>query len=78
MLRDVVAQGPSKSRRIKIVDGYCFPRAMLMLRGEAIKTGYFPEQANSNGVMGKSQRTGGKRVPVPSHKQPGTDADSPP
>ena len=35
MLRDVVAQGPSNSCRIKNVDGYFFPRAMLILRGRA-------------------------------------------
>ena len=35
MLRDVVAQGPSKSRRIKNVYDYFFPRAMLMLRETA-------------------------------------------
>ena len=35
--------------------------AMLMLRGEARKTGGFPEQANCNdGVKVMSQRTGGK------------------
>ena len=63
MLRDV-AQGPSKSRRIKNFYGYTVllycPRAMLMLRGKARKTGAFPEQANCNGVMVMSQRTGGK------------------
>ena len=46
IFRDVVAQGPSVSRRIKNVDGYFFPRAMLMLRETARKTGDFPEQAN--------------------------------
>ena len=55
-LRDVVAQGRSKSRRIKNVYGYFFPRAMLMLRETARKTGAFPEQANCNGVMIMSQR----------------------
>ena len=39
MLKDVVAQGPSKSRRIKIVDRYFVPRAMFMLSGKARKTG---------------------------------------
>ena len=36
MLRDmdVVSQGTSKSRRIKNVDGYFIPRAVLMLTGE--------------------------------------------
>ena len=37
LLRDVVAQGPSESRRIKNVDGFLFPRAMLMLRQTARK-----------------------------------------
>ena len=32
LLRDVVAQGPSKSRRKKNVNGLLFPRAMLMPR----------------------------------------------
>ena len=41
-LRDVVAQGPSKSRRIKNVDGYFFHKAMLMLRGTARKNRGFP------------------------------------
>ena len=44
ILRVVVDQGPSKSRRIKNVDGYLgyllfFSRALLMLRGTARKTG---------------------------------------
>ena len=39
MLRDVVAQGPSKSRRIKNVYGYFFPRAMLMRRERPAKQG---------------------------------------
>ena len=60
MLRDVVAQGPSKSRRIKNVDGYFFPRATLMLRQTARKTEAFREQANCNGVMVMPQRTGRK------------------
>ena len=51
LLRDVVAQGPSESRRMKNIDGYFFPRAMLMLRGTARKTVAFPELANCNGVM---------------------------
>ena len=32
------------------------PRAMLMLRETALKTGVFPEQANGNGVMVMSKR----------------------
>ena len=57
MLRDAVAQGLSKSRRIKNVYRYFFPRAtMLMLRGKARKTEAFPEQANCNGVMVMSQK----------------------
>ena len=60
MFRDVVAQGPLKSRRIKNVYGYFFPRAMLMLRETARKTGAFPEQANCNGVMVMSERKGDK------------------
>ena len=59
-LRDVVAQGPSKSRRIKNVYGYFFPRTTLMLRQTARKTGAFPEQANCNGVIVMSQRKVGK------------------
>ena len=57
MLRDVVAQGASKSRRTKNV---CFflPIAMLMLRETARKIEVFPEQANCNGFMVMSQRTG--------------------
>ena len=51
MFRDVVAQGPLKSRRIKNVYGYFFPRAMLMLRETARKIETFPEQANCNGIM---------------------------
>ena len=58
MFRDVVAQGPLKSRRIKNVYGYFFPRAMLMLRETARKTGAFPEQGNCDGVMVISQRKG--------------------
>ena len=56
MLRDVVAQGLSKSRRIKNVYGYFFPRAMPMLRETARETGTFPEQANCNGVMVMSDK----------------------
>ena len=41
MLRDVVAQEPSMSRRIKNVYGFCFPRAVLIIRGKARKTGAF-------------------------------------
>ena len=59
-LRDVVAQGPSKSHRIKNVYGYFFPRAMLILRGKACTTGAFLEQANCNGVTVISQRKCGK------------------
>ena len=55
-----VAEGLSKSRRIKNADGYFFLRAMLMLRGKARKTEAFPGQANCHGVMAMSQRTGGK------------------
>ena len=51
MLRDVVGQGASKSRRVYNVDGYFFPRAMLMLRETARKIETFPEQANCNGIM---------------------------
>ena len=50
MLRDVVAQGPSKSRHIENVDDYFFPRARLMLRGKARKSGAFPEQATAMGL----------------------------
>ena len=60
MLRDIVAQGPSKSPPMKNVDGYVFPRATLMLRMKARKSGAFPEQANCNGDVVMSQRTGGK------------------
>ena len=60
MLRDVVAQGPSKSGHIKNVDGYFFSRAMLVLKGTARKTGTFPEPANGNGAMVMPQRTGVK------------------
>ena len=60
MLRDVVAQGPPKSLRIKDVYGFFFPRAMPMLRETARKTGAFPEQANCNGVMVMSQGEGDK------------------
>ena len=60
MLRDFVAQGPSKSRRVKNVYGYFFPRAMLMLRKTARKIWTLPEQANCNGVMVTSQRKGDK------------------
>ena len=40
LLRDVVAQGPSKSRRIKNVFGYFFPRAMLMLVNGSLNRGF--------------------------------------
>ena len=46
MLRDVVAQGPCKSRLIKNVYSYFFPSEMLKLRETARKTGAFPEQEN--------------------------------
>ena len=55
MPKDVVAQGPSGSRRIKNSEGYFFPSAMLMLRGKARKTWSFPEQANCTGVMVMSE-----------------------
>ena len=51
MLRDVVAQGPSKSRRIKNVYGCFFPRASVILRQTVCKTEACPEQQNCNGVM---------------------------
>ena len=60
MLRDVFAQGPLKSHRIKNFDCFFFPRAMLILRGKARVTGAFPEQANCNGTMVMSQRKCGK------------------
>ena len=37
LIGNVVAQGPSKSRRKKNLYGYFFPRAMLMLRETARK-----------------------------------------
>ena len=43
MLRDVVAQGQSKSQRIKTVYGHFFPRAMLMRKETARRTGAIPE-----------------------------------
>ena len=49
----------------------------LTLRLTAGKRGAFPEHANCNGVMVISQKKM-QRMPVPSHKQLGTDADSPP
>ena len=59
MLRDVVAQVPSKSRRIKNVYDIFFQTAMSMLRYTVLKTEAFPEQANCNGVMvDMSQRKG--------------------
>ena len=60
MLRGIVAQRPSKYRRIQKVDGYVFPRAMLMLRGTVRNTGAFPEQENCNGV--KYLRSVGSRI----------------
>ena len=51
MLRDVVAQGLSKSRRIKNVYGYFFPRAMRMPRETAREKRAFPEQSNRTGAM---------------------------
>ena len=41
-----IAPGLSNSRRIKYVRVYFLPRAMLMLRGTARKTGAFPDLAN--------------------------------
>ena len=60
MHRDVVAQGPSKSRCMKNIYCFIFPRAMLMLRQTARETGSFPEQANCYGVIIMSQRKGDK------------------
>ena len=60
LLRDVVARGSSKSRRVKNVDGFLFPTAMLVPRECPPKTGAFPEQTNCYGVMVMSQRKGGK------------------
>ena len=37
MLRDVVAQGPSKSRRIKDVDGYFFSQSNAHAQGNGPK-----------------------------------------
>ena len=51
---------------------------MLMLRETARKAGAFPEQANCNGVIWSCHREKAIKVPVPSHKQLVTDADSPP
>ena len=52
---EAVEVSPHK-KRVRIL----FPRAMLMLRGKARKTGTFPQEANYNGVMAMSQRKGGK------------------
>ena len=61
MLRDVVAPGPSKSRRTKTVDGYVFPRAMLMLRVRPAKQELpLSKQTAMNGVMVVSQRKAAK------------------
>ena len=79
MFRDVVAQGRSKSRRIKNVDGYFFSRAVLMLRGTARKAGAVPEQSNCKGVMVMPERTGGKVKGACTVAQAArADADSPP
>lgn len=60
MLRDVIAPGPFNSPRINSVDGYLFPRKMLMFTGTAREAEALPEQAHCSGVMAKPQRTGGK------------------
>ena len=60
LLSDVVAQGPTKSRRQKNGDGFFFPSAMLMLRQTAGKTGSFPEHERSSGVLALSQIKSGK------------------
>ena len=60
MLRDIIAQGPSKSRRIKNVD---VSRAMLMLTRTARKKEAVLERANCNGVVVISQNTGGNGCP---------------
>ena len=57
LLRDVVAQGPSKSRRIKNVDGFLFLRA-INARACPPKTGAFPEHEQCAGVLVLSQRKG--------------------
>ena len=54
-MRDVVAQGPSKARRMYNVDGDFISGAMLMLRETAHKTGAFPGQGNCNGEFGKKE-----------------------
>ena len=41
-IRDVVAQGPSKSRCTNSVDGYFISSTLLMLTGTGRKTGGFP------------------------------------
>ena len=41
-IRDVVAQGPSKARRVNSVDGYFICSTLLMLAGTGRKTGGFP------------------------------------
>ena len=60
LLRDVVAQGPSKSRRIKNVGGFLFPRAMLVHRVWPPKTGAFAEHEHCSGVLVVSQSKGDK------------------
>ena len=59
-MRDVVAQGPSKARRMYNVDGDFISGAMLMLRETAHKTGAFPERTKCKRVTAMSQGTGGK------------------
>ena len=56
LLRDVVAQGSPKSRRIRNVDGFLFPRAMLVPRVCPPTTGAFPEHEHCSGVLVLSQR----------------------
>ena len=71
IVRDVVAQGPSKSRRKRKVDGFLFPRAMLMLRQTARKTEAFPEHEHCSGVLALSQRIGGEEYLYRDTSSPG-------
>ena len=56
LLRDVVAQGSAKSRRMKNGDGFLFPKAMLVPRVCPPKTGAFPEHEHCSGVLVLSKR----------------------
>ena len=74
MLWDLVAQGSSTYLRIKNVDGYFFPEQCSCSAKRPAKLEFVQSKKTAMGLSSCHR----EQVPVPSHKQPEADADSPP